>query len=129
VLVAQSVVRQSPRGTRRKLEVHAWGENRPPRRGAIFRANWREEFERFVTQLRGRNVYITIDLDCLTSAEAITNWENGNSAAMISSGHCSNCAPRPKLPAAISAVRIRRQNMRAQTALRRGNGIIENRRA
>ena len=60
-----------------KLEVHAWGENRPQRQGAIFRESWREDFEAFVRQLSGRNIYVTIDLDCLTSAEAITNWENG----------------------------------------------------
>ena len=62
-----------------KLEVHAWGENRPKRRGAIFLASWREVFERFVSELRGRGVYITIDLDCLSNS--ITNWENGKLVA------------------------------------------------
>lgn len=66
------------------LEVHAWADDRPPkkqaRRGAIFRATWREEFERFVRQLRGGNVYITVDLDCLRAGDAVTNWENGRFA-------------------------------------------------
>src|SRR5205814_10641729 len=47
------------------------------RRGAILRDNWRENFENFVNVLRGRDVYVTIDLDCLRAEEAITNWENG----------------------------------------------------
>lgn len=64
-----------------RLEVHAWADGQSPRRrrrrGVIFRATWRDEFARFVEQLRGRNVYITIDLDCLQADDAVTNWENG----------------------------------------------------
>ncbi|MGI9087188.1 MAG: hypothetical protein ACR2HH_05525 [Chthoniobacterales bacterium] len=63
------------------LEVHAWADDRPAknqqRRGAIFRANWRDEFARFVVGLAGGKVYITVDLDCLRAGEAVTNWENG----------------------------------------------------
>ena len=47
------------------------------RRGAILQSNWRERFEIFVANLRGRNVYVTIDLDCLQTEDALTNWENG----------------------------------------------------
>lgn len=60
-----------------KLEVHPWGENHPARSGAIFRESWRDDFERFADELRGRSVYITIDLDCLRATDAVTNWENG----------------------------------------------------
>jgi arginase family enzyme len=64
-----------------KLEVHPWADHRPPkdrqRRGAILRENWRQHFEQFATDLRGRDVYVTIDLDCLRAEEAVTNWENG----------------------------------------------------
>ena len=60
-----------------KLEVRAWGENRPKRSNAIYRETWREDFERFVAALHGRNVYVTIDLDCLRAGDSITNWENG----------------------------------------------------
>ncbi len=66
------------------LAVHAWADDRPraqqKRRGAIFRATWRKEFERFVAELADRNVYVTVDLDCLQSGDAVTNWENGKFA-------------------------------------------------
>jgi arginase family enzyme len=64
-----------------KLEVHPWADERPARdrqrRGAILRENWRERFAKFTEDLRGANVYVTIDLDCLRVEEAVTNWENG----------------------------------------------------
>jgi arginase family enzyme len=64
-----------------RLEVHPWADGRPPsdqkRRGAILRGNWRARFEEFVRALAGSNVYITIDLDCLRTEEAVTNWESG----------------------------------------------------
>ena len=43
----------------------------------MLRTNWREKFEAFVRQIAGKNLYITIDLDCLTSEDAVTNWESG----------------------------------------------------
>ena len=55
--------------------------DREQRRGAIFLASWREDFEAFVRQLDGADVYVTIDLDCLRNEEAITNWENGRFSA------------------------------------------------
>jgi len=64
-----------------KLEVHPWADDRPAqdrqRRGAILRADWQEKFEAFVKGLRGADVYVTIDLDCLRVEEAVTNWESG----------------------------------------------------
>jgi len=64
-----------------RLEVHPWADGRSAhdcrRRGAILRENWREHFERFAQGLRGGNVYVTIDLDCLGPDEAVTNWESG----------------------------------------------------
>jgi hypothetical protein len=63
------------------LEVHPWADHRPVRdrgrRGAILRDNWREHFEQFSKTIRGENVYVTIDLDCLRADEAVTNWESG----------------------------------------------------
>jgi hypothetical protein len=47
------------------------------RRGAILRADWQQKFEAFVKGLRGADVYVTIDLDCLRVEEAVTNWESG----------------------------------------------------
>jgi hypothetical protein len=64
-----------------KLEVHPWADQRPAkdrqRRGAILRENWVAQFEEFLRKLDGANVYVTIDIDCLRSEEAVTNWENG----------------------------------------------------
>ena len=64
-----------------RLDVHPWADERSGqdqrRRGAILRSNWREHFERFVNNLGDQEVYVTIDLDCLRSEEAMTNWENG----------------------------------------------------
>jgi len=67
------------------LDVHPWADNRPwkdrQRRGAILRENWRERFAAFAADLTGADVYVTIDLDCLTAEEAVTNWENGRFTA------------------------------------------------
>jgi hypothetical protein len=67
-----------------KLEVHPWADGRPPkdrqRRGAILRDDWRQHFERFVSDLGGADVYVTIDLDSLRADEVVTNWENGRFA-------------------------------------------------
>jgi hypothetical protein len=64
-----------------KLEVHPWADGRSARdrqrRGTILRENWREHFERFANDLQETDVYVTIDLDCLRTEEAVTNWENG----------------------------------------------------
>lgn len=64
-----------------RLDVHAWGDDRPPRKrqrpGVIFRESWRDQFDRFVTALSGGSVYVTVDLDCLRAGDAVTNWENG----------------------------------------------------
>lgn len=63
------------------LEVHPWTDDRPlkdrQRKGAILRDDWRERFEEFAKCLGGKNVYVTIDLDCLRSEQATTNWESG----------------------------------------------------
>jgi arginase family enzyme len=64
-----------------RLEVHPWVDGRSPlgqnRRGAILRVNWQERFAEFVQALGGSNLYVTIDLDCLRTEEAVTNWESG----------------------------------------------------
>ena len=66
---------------RGELEVHPWADERPAsqqnRRGAILRSNWRAKFTQFVQALGGSRVYVTIDLDCLRSEDAVTNWESG----------------------------------------------------
>jgi arginase family enzyme len=64
-----------------RLEVHPWADDRPgrdrDRPGAILQSNWREKFAQFAGELSAANLYITIDLDCLRSEDAVTNWENG----------------------------------------------------
>lgn len=63
------------------LAVHPWADDRPRkaqnRRGAILRENWREQFEKFASDLIGSSIYITVDLDCLGPAYACVNWESG----------------------------------------------------
>jgi hypothetical protein len=63
------------------LDVHPWADDHPAkdreRRGAILRDNWREHFERLFETVGRKNVYVTIDLDCLNASEAVTNWEAG----------------------------------------------------
>jgi arginase family enzyme len=64
-----------------RLELHPWADNRGrrarERRGAILRQDWQRRFLAFVKELSGDAVYLTIDLDCLRTEDAVTNWENG----------------------------------------------------
>ena len=64
-----------------RLEVHPWADDRGARererRGAILRTNWRDKFAIFAEQLSHREIYVTVDLDCLRAEDAITNWESG----------------------------------------------------
>jgi len=64
-----------------RLKVRPWADDRPikdqQRRGSILRKNWRDDFAQFAADLRGANVYVTIDLDCLGANSALTNWESG----------------------------------------------------
>lgn len=66
---------------RGRLAVQPWADGRSAadqaRVGSILRENWREKFTRFAATLAGRRVYVTIDIDGLCAAEAVTNWENG----------------------------------------------------
>jgi hypothetical protein len=64
-----------------ELEVHPWADGRPAsqqnRQGAIMGANWRAKFTQCAQALGGLDLYVTIDLDCLRSEDAVTNWESG----------------------------------------------------
>lgn len=64
-----------------RIEVHPWAERHSPsvqrRFDCMTRQNWRQPFERFCRSISERDIYVTIDLDCLTEEEAATNWENG----------------------------------------------------
>ena len=65
----------------KRLAVWPWtgrlnwsGRRRWP---GITRADWRAQFSGFARVLAGRNVYVTVDLDCLQEGQAVTNWEQG----------------------------------------------------
>ena len=64
-----------------RLEIHAWAQRQSPATARHFNCMtadaWRERFTRFASSLAETPVYITIDLDCLASPHAVTNWENG----------------------------------------------------
>ena len=64
-----------------RLRVYTWAEREPQsvrrRFPSITRDDWRDRFEEFLATLRGSEVYVTVDLDCLRKEEAVTNWESG----------------------------------------------------
>jgi hypothetical protein len=64
-----------------RLSVYPWAErysDRVARRfDAVARDTWRGRFDEFLGSLRGSNVYVTVDLDCLRSDEFTSNWEQG----------------------------------------------------
>ena len=64
-----------------RLDVRAWAERLKPgsldRWPHIRRETWREQFSEFAAGMRGENIYVTVDMDCLTLEDAATNWENG----------------------------------------------------
>ncbi len=64
-----------------KLAVHVWKERMSEtvreRWPVISRDDWRAQFAAFAEKLRGKNVYVTIDTDCLRLEDAVTNWEQG----------------------------------------------------
>jgi hypothetical protein len=64
-----------------RLKVHAWAERQSAatqrRFDCISRVDWRERFASFAEGLRGKAIYVTVDIDCLRAEEAVTNWESG----------------------------------------------------
>jgi arginase family enzyme len=64
-----------------RLNVHAWKERQPESVRRLFncmtRQSWRDRWLHVIASLPTKKVYVTIDLDCLTSSAAQTNWENG----------------------------------------------------
>ena len=68
-----------------RLQVYPWqdriGRTARKRWPAMSYDDWRPHFSRFAQSLAGQHVYVTVDLDCLRSGEAVTNWEPGLFAA------------------------------------------------
>jgi arginase family enzyme len=63
-----------------RLLVYPWrreGIHYPAYLNPLTDKTWKTQFLDWVEGRDGRKIYVTIDMDCLTSAEAVTNWENG----------------------------------------------------
>ncbi|MEA3188301.1 MAG: hypothetical protein QOD99_2131 [Chthoniobacter sp.] len=64
-----------------RLRVWPWAERIAPSARKLWpgmrRDNWRDHFSQFASSLSGRRIYVTVDLDCLSAEDAVTNWENG----------------------------------------------------
>ncbi len=63
-----------------KLLVYPWRQKRvryPAYLNPLRIGNWKTLFRDWLDHEHGHKVYVTIDMDCLTTGEAITNWENG----------------------------------------------------
>lgn len=64
-----------------RLLVFAWQHRIAPGAARLFGSiatdTWRERFSHFAATQRGAQLYVTIDMDCLQPADAVTNWENG----------------------------------------------------
>jgi arginase family enzyme len=64
-----------------RLTVRPWSERFSAKDQAHYhclkRINWLDEFARQVALWRGKNVYVSVDVDCLAAGKASTNWENG----------------------------------------------------
>jgi len=64
-----------------RLQVWPWIERFKPATQARWKgmtaSTWRESFSAFARELKGGDVYVTVDLDCLRPEDAVTNWENG----------------------------------------------------
>ena len=73
-----------------RLEVHAWAQRQSPATARRFNCmtadNWPNRFSRFAKGLSGEPIYVTIDMDCLRSDDAVTNWESGVSSRRTSPG-------------------------------------------
>jgi arginase family enzyme len=63
-----------------RLRVHPWaqeGVGYPDWLSPIRAETWKSQFVDWVKSRAGRKIYVTVDMDCLASGEAVTNWENG----------------------------------------------------
>lgn len=65
----------------KRLLVQPWKQEKisyPAWLQPITPDSWKAQFREWAEGQTGRKIYVTIDLDCLTTDEAITNWEQGN---------------------------------------------------
>jgi hypothetical protein len=67
-----------------KLAVHPWRKPKgdyPHWLLPTTPETWRAELADWAARHAGENIYVTIDLDCLTLTDAVTNWEAGQFTA------------------------------------------------
>jgi hypothetical protein len=63
-----------------RLMVHPWkreGVRYPAWLHPLRSETWKSQFLGWVERRSGARIYVTIDMDCLSSTEAVTNWESG----------------------------------------------------
>jgi len=64
-----------------RLTVFPWhdriGRSARKRWPGLTYGSWRTRFSAFAQSLAGQRAYVTVDMDCLRSGEAVTNWEQG----------------------------------------------------
>ena len=63
-----------------RLLVYPWRQRRvryPAYFNPLRIGNWKTMFRDWLDHHHGHKIYVTIDLDCLTSTDAVTNWEAG----------------------------------------------------
>jgi hypothetical protein len=64
-----------------RLKVWPWNErvsaSARKRWPGINTENWRDQFREFAKTLSEDRIYVTVDLDCLDEASAVTDWEQG----------------------------------------------------
>jgi hypothetical protein len=63
-----------------KLLVHPWVQEKveyPSWLSPLTPETWKSQFMGWVERHADYKIYVTIDMDCLTSDEVVTNWENG----------------------------------------------------
>jgi len=63
-----------------RLRIHPWaqeGKSYPFWLNPMTPETWKSQFADWVETQRGQKTYVTIDMDCLSSGEVVTNWENG----------------------------------------------------
>jgi len=63
-----------------RLLVYPWkrtGVRFPLYLNPITRKTWQTQFLEWIEGRHGHKIYVTIDMDCLDSSEAVTNWESG----------------------------------------------------
>ncbi len=64
-----------------RLAVRPWAERLHARARArwdtVTRSDWHSHFSKMASQLCRSRAYVTIDMDCLRTGDAVTNWEQG----------------------------------------------------